>query len=61
MGNKKFKTVLSYQASRDGWMAADFHRMSDMKAFTACLFKIKENDQCIGGFTSAMWTSPESP
>jgi hypothetical protein len=43
MGNKKFKTKLRYRASRDGWMAADFHRTSDRKGPTATLFKIKEN------------------
>ena len=53
MGKKKFKTVLRYKASRDGWKAADFHRMSDGKGPTVSLFKIKDNDQCVGGFTSA--------
>ena len=53
MGKKKFKTVLRYKASRDGWEAADFHRMSDWKGPTVSLFKIKDNDQCVGGFTSA--------
>jgi hypothetical protein len=33
--------------------------MSDGKGPTASLFKIKENGQCIGGFTSELWTSPE--
>ena len=40
-------------------MAADFHRMSDRKGPTATLFKIKDNQQLVGGFTSAQWTSPE--
>ena len=53
MGNKKFKTVLRYKASRDGWNNANFHRMVDGKAPTVSLFKVKENDNCIGGFTSA--------
>jgi hypothetical protein len=53
MEKKKFITKLSYRGSRDGWMAADFHRMSDGKGPTVSLFKIKDNDQCIGGFTSA--------
>jgi hypothetical protein len=44
MKDKKFKTLLRYQGSRDGWKAADFHRMSDEKGPTVCLFKIKEND-----------------
>jgi hypothetical protein len=53
MENKEFKTELRYRASRDGWWRADFHRMSDKKGPTVTLFKIKENDQCVGGFTSA--------
>ena len=40
-------------------MNADFHRMSDGKAPTVTLFKIKDNQQCIGGFTSAQWASPK--
>ena len=43
MGNKKFKTYLRYRGSRDGWMRADFHRMSDGKGPTATLFKIIDN------------------
>lgn len=57
MENKKFKTKLSYRGSRDGWMAADFHRMSDGKGPSVSFFKIKENDQCIGGFSSFEWQS----
>ncbi len=53
MGNKKFKTALRYRASIDGWMYADFHRMSDGKGPTVSLFKMKYTDQCVGGFTSA--------
>jgi len=53
MGNKKFRTVMRYKGSRDGWMCTDFHRMSDGKGPTATLFKIKDNNQCVGGFTSA--------
>ncbi len=39
--------------SRDGSEIEDFHRMCDGKGPTLALFKIKENDQRIGGFTSA--------
>ena len=53
MGKKKFKTLLRYRASRDGWKTADFHRMSDGKGPTVSLFKIKNNGQCVGGITSA--------
>ena len=34
--------------------------MVDGKGPTVNLFKVKENDQFIGGFTSAQWASPES-
>ena len=50
---KKFKTVLRYRGSTDGWKKADFHRMSDGKGPTITLFKVKETGHCIGGFTSA--------
>ena len=50
---------MRYKGSRDGWMCTDFHRMSDGKGPTATLFKIKDNNQCVGGFTSAQWSSPE--
>ena len=53
IGKKKFRTLLRYRASRDGWKIADFHRMSDGKGPTVSLFKIKDNDQCVGGFTRA--------
>ncbi len=41
-------------------MEADFHRMSDGKGPTVTLFKIMDNNQCVGGFTSAQWASLES-
>ena len=41
-------------------MIADWHRMVDGKAPTVSLFKIAYNGQCVGGFTSAQWASPES-
>jgi hypothetical protein len=49
---KKFKTELKYRGSRDGWEYKDFHRMSDGVGPSFSLFKLKENGQCIGGFTS---------
>jgi hypothetical protein len=60
LGNKKFKTENRYRGSRDGWMIKDFHRMSDGEGPTITLMKIKENGNCIGGFTSAKWNSPSS-
>ena len=53
MGNKKFKTLKRYRASRDGWMKADLHKKVDGVGRTVSLFKIKENDQCVGGFFTA--------
>lgn len=58
MGKKNFKTTLRYQASRDGWMESDFHRLCDgedgsIENPTVSLFKINDNNNCIGGFTSA--------
>ena len=53
MVNKKFRTELRYRGSKDGWKKADFHRMSDGLGPTVTLFKIKDNQQCIGGFTEA--------
>jgi len=55
MGKKKFKTELRYRGSRDGWMSADFFRMSSGKGPTVALYKIKDNGQCIGGYASAKW------
>jgi hypothetical protein len=53
MGNKKFKTVLRYKASKDGWNNADFHKKADGVGRTVSLFKIKQNSQCVGGFATA--------
>jgi hypothetical protein len=53
MANRKFRTVIRYKGSRDGWTKADFHRMSDGKGPTVALYRIKDNNQCVGGFTSA--------
>ncbi len=53
MGKKIINTMLRYRGSRDGWMASDFHRLSDGIGPTVTLFKIEENGQCVGGFTNA--------
>jgi len=60
MGINRFKTVLKYKASRDGWKAKDFHRLSDGLGPSISLYKIK-NGSCIGGFTSAKWSSTPAP
>lgn len=53
MPNKKFKTELRYRGSQDGWQADDLHRLIDGKGPTVSLYKIKDNQQLVGGFTSA--------
>ncbi len=57
MGSSNFRTLLRYKGSRDGWFAKDFHKKIKGMRPTVSLFKIKENNQCIGGFTSAYWGS----
>ena len=52
---KRFKTALKYRGSRDGWQGKDFHRICDGLSCTVSLFKIKDNGQCIGGFTNGIW------
>ena len=42
-----------YKGSRNGWMDADFHKYCDNKGPTISLFKIRENENCIGGYTAA--------
>jgi hypothetical protein len=49
---KSFK--LEYRGSRDGWLAADFHRMSDYKGPTLTLMKTSFN-KILGGFSQAQW------
>ncbi len=50
MPNKKFKTKSLYKASRNGKY---FHVICDGKGPTVSLFKIKDIQQLVGGFTSA--------
>ncbi len=57
---KEFDTVLKYRGSRDGWMNRDFHYRCDNLGPTLTLFKLLSGD-CIGGFTSAQWSSPDKP
>jgi hypothetical protein len=63
LGGRTFKTTKLYRGSEDGFMYKDFHRLCDGKGATLSLFKIegvskglfrgKEPDLCIGGFTNA--------
>jgi hypothetical protein len=56
LGKKKFATILLYSGSKHGWMLEDFHSRCDKKGPTISLFRVKDGD-CIGGFTSANWSS----
>lgn len=58
-GHRNFETKLLYRASDHGYMAEDFHKLSDNKGPTVTLFKIAENQECIGGYTEAKWESPD--
>ncbi len=53
-------TTLLYRASVDGWSCEDFHKRCDEKGPTICLFQI-ENGDCVGGHTTAKWTSDDYP
>ena len=57
MGNKAFVTYMLFKGSRDGWYASDFHTKCDGKGPTITLLKMVDG-ACIGGFTSAQWSSP---
>ena len=59
LGGRTFETTKLYRGSEDGFMENDFHRQSDGKGPTLSLFKVKNTEYCIGGFTSASWSSPE--
>ena len=59
LGNKRAITTLRYRGSEHGWMAKDFHSRCDGLGPTISLFKKIDGD-CIGGYTSAQWSSPDS-
>lgn len=51
MENRISETLMLYRGSRDGWKKEDFHRKVDGKEKTISLFRIEEDDTCVGGFT----------
>ena len=53
LGDRAFKTTMVYRGSIHGFKAKDFHDQCDRKGPTISLFKVKENGDCIGGFTEA--------
>ncbi|RIA91871.1 hypothetical protein C1645_875137 [Glomus cerebriforme] len=44
-----------YQASKDGFEAAKFHKLCDNKGSTIMISKLKENGQLIGGYNPLSW------
>jgi hypothetical protein len=48
---------LCYRASRDGWTAADFHRLCDGKGATLVLAKEATKGYIFGGHTAVAWGS----
>ena len=52
-------TTLLYSGHLHGWNYKDFHSRCDSKGRTVSLFQIKDGD-CIGGYTSQHWESPDS-
>ena len=57
MRNDKMVTFLKYRGSDHGWNAENFHELCDNIGPTITLLKL-EDDSCIGGFTTAKWSSP---
>jgi hypothetical protein len=51
---KKFKTINVYTGSKDGWTAADFHRLCDNIDCTVTLMR-SDLDECFGGLATANW------
>ena len=57
--DKKFRWQRCYQASRNGWGSADFHRTCDDVGPTVTLVKCGTN--IFGGYTDQSWKSPPPP
>ena len=47
------KIKMIYRGSEHGFMGKDFHSRCDGKGPTISLFKLKDNGDCIGGYTEA--------
>jgi hypothetical protein len=52
-----WRLELCYRASRDGWTAADFHRLCDNRGPTLVVAKERLNGYIFGGYTAVAWTS----
>jgi hypothetical protein len=53
LGNKLIVTTLLYSGSIHGWYPKDFHSRCDGKNPTISLFKVRDTEECIGGYTNA--------
>jgi hypothetical protein len=58
LGNKAITLTLLYSGHLHGWNLKDFHDRCDSKGRTVSLFQIEDGD-CIGGYTSQCWESPD--
>jgi hypothetical protein len=58
LGNKPVTITLLYSGHLHGWNNKDFHSRCDSKGRTVSLFQIEQGD-CIGGYTSQCWESPD--
>jgi hypothetical protein len=58
LGNKPVTSTLLYSGHLHGWNYKDFHLRCDSKERTVSLFQIEQGD-CIGGYTSQCWESPD--
>jgi hypothetical protein len=50
---------LCYRASRDGWDAADFHRLCDNKGATLVVAREQANRNVFGGYAGVAWSQSE--
>ena len=53
LGDRAFNTTMLYRGSIHGFTCKAFHDHCDGKGATISLFKLKDNGDCIGGFTEA--------
>ncbi len=50
-GDKKFVTSLLFRGTKNGFKFVNFHSCCDKKGKTITLFKLKDGNICIGGYT----------
>ena len=55
--DKDVEITLLYDATKDGWNAADFHAACDNKGATVTLAKSSTGSDYFGGFADVSWAS----